>query len=350
MLAASASSIPLAVAATLADDTRRYHRGVPKTIDVHAHARSPRLAALTADMQGPPNPHNEQLLQTRYRAAFDSLDERLKIMDRQGIDMQVVSHVPSHIANFGYWAERNLAQQIVDAANTYIAELCRAKPDRLVGLCLVTLQFPELAARQLEAAMGTMDMRGVEISTRVNEMELDDERLEPFWAAAEQLGALVFMHPSGSTLGQRLAKYYLSNVIGNPLDTTIALSHLIFGGVLERHPRLKLCAAHGGGYLPSYAPRTDHGFEVRPEAQTIPRPPSDYLRQVFVDTLVYKPENLGHIIRELGASQVVLGTDFPFDMGEEHPLEVLATVPGLSESDRERIESGNALRLLGLAS
>ena len=350
MLAASACSMPPAETATVADDTRRYHPRVPSTIDIHAHARSPRLAALTADQQGPPNPHNERLMQTRYQAAFDSLDVRLQTMDRQGIDMQVVSHVPSHIANFGYWAERNLAEQIVEAANSHIADLCRAKPERLVGLCLVALQFPEMAARQLEAAMGSMGMRGAEISTRVNDMELDDERLEPFWAAAEQLGALIFMHPSGSTLGQRLAKYYLANVIGNPLDTTIALSHLIFGGVLERHPRLKICAAHGGGYLPSYTPRSDHGFEVRPEAQTIPHPPSHYLRQVFVDTLVYKPENVAHIIRQMGASQVVLGTDYPFDMGEEHPLEVLETVEGLSASDRDRIKSGNALRLLGLSS
>jgi aminocarboxymuconate-semialdehyde decarboxylase len=145
-----------------------------------------------------------------------------------------------------------------------------------------------------------------------------------------------------------LAKYYLTNIIGNPLDTTIALTHLIFGGVLERHPRLKIVAAHGGGYLPSYLPRTDHGFEVRPEARTIPRPPSHYLRRVFVDTLVYKPENVAHIIRELGASQVVLGTDYPFDMGEEHPLAVLQAVAGLSETDREQIKGRNAAQLLGL--
>jgi aminocarboxymuconate-semialdehyde decarboxylase len=194
-----------------------------------------------------------------------------------------------------------------------------------------------------------MGMRGVEIGTYVNGMDLDDERLEPFWAAAEELGALVFMHPVGSTMGTRLARYYLSNVIGNPLDTTIALSQLIFGGVLERHPRLKLVAAHGGGYLPSYLPRSDHGFEVRPEAQTIPHPPSHYLRQVTVDALVFQPENVAHIIRTLGASQVVLGTDFPFDMGEDRPLAVLDAVPDLSAADRARIKGGNALQLLGMS-
>jgi aminocarboxymuconate-semialdehyde decarboxylase len=317
----------------------------PATVDVHAHAVSPRLVELTASHTESPNPHNEHLMRTRYKTAFESLDARLETMDRQGIAMQVVSHMP----NFAYWADRDLGEQIVDAANSYIADLCYAQPQRLVGLCLVALQLPEVAARQLEAAMSSMGMKGVEIATRVNDMELDDERLEPFWSAAEQLGALVFMHPAGSTLGPRLAKYYLSNIIGNPLDTTIALSHLIFGGVLERHPRLKLCAAHGGGYLPSYVPRSDHGYEVRPEAQTMPHPPSYYLRRVFVDTLVYKPENVAHIVRELGASRLVLGTDYPFDMGEERPLDVLGAVAGLSNDDRERIKSGNALQLLGMA-
>lgn len=284
-------------------------------------------------------------MRTRYRAPFDDINVRLETMDRQGIDMQVVSHMP----NFGYWADRDLSEQIVIAANTLIADMVRDHPRRFVGLCLVSLQFPEVAARQLADAMASMGMRGVEIGTYVNGMDLDDERLEPFWAAAERLGALVFIHPSGSTLGERVAKYYLSNIIGNPLDTTIALSHLIFGGVLERYPRLKIVAAHGGGYLPSYLPRSDHGFEVRPEAQTIPHPPSYYLRRVWVDALVYQPDNVAHIIRTLGASQVVLGTDYPFDMGEEQPLSVLDGVSDLSSADRERITCGNALQLLGLS-
>jgi aminocarboxymuconate-semialdehyde decarboxylase len=318
---------------------------VDTAVDVHAHALSPRLVELTADHQGPPNPHNEQLMQTRYKTLFGSIDARLETMARQGIEVQVVSHMP----NFGYWADRDVSEQIVMAANNLIAEMCRDYPTRFVGLGLVSLQFPELAARQLEEAMTAMGMRGVEIGTRLEDAELDDQRLEPFWAAAEQLGALIFIHPAGSTLGRRLAKYYLSNVIGNPLDTTIALSHLVFGGVLERYPRLKIVAAHGGGYLPSYMPRSDHGHEVRPEAQTIPNPPSHYLRRIFVDALVYEPANVAHIVRQLGASQVVLGTDYPFDMGEEHPVEVLSRVEGLSDADRQRIRSGNALQLLGMA-
>ena len=314
----------------------------PSSVDVHAHALSPRLVELTASHREAANPHNEHLMRTRYKTAFESLDARLETMDRQGIDMQVVSHMP----NFGYWADRELAEQIVDAANTHIAELCARQPQRLVGLGLVALQVPDLAARQLETAMTSMGMKGAEIATRVNAMELDDERLEPFWSAAEQLGALVFMHPAGSTLGQRLARYYLSNIIGNPLDTTIALSHLIFGGVLERHPRLKVCAAHGGGYLPSYCSRSDHGYEVRPECQTIPEPPTTYLRRMWVDNLVYNGFNLGHIIDQMGTTQVVLGTDYPFDMGQDNPVEIVDSVPGLTDADRQRIKVDNALSLL----
>ncbi|HEV7662672.1 MAG TPA: amidohydrolase family protein [Chloroflexota bacterium] len=317
----------------------------PRAIDVHAHALSPKLVELTAAHGGPPNPHNEHLMETRYRAPFTSLDVRLETMDRQGIDMQVVSHMP----NFAYWAEHDLALRVVEAANTLIAELCQARPDRFIGLGLVALQFPELAARQTEEAMNAFGMRGVEIGTFVEGMELGDDRLEPFWANAERLGALVFLHPAGSTLGGRLSKYYLSNVIGNPLDTTIALTHLIFSGVLERHPNLKIVAAHGGGYLPSYFPRTIHGFEVRPEAQTIPQPPDYYLKQLWVDALVYDPRNVAHVVERMGSSRVLLGTDYPFDMGEEQPLEVLAAVPGLSDADRQRIKVDNALELLGMA-
>jgi len=318
---------------------------LPSAIDVHAHTISPRLVELTAGHQGPPNAHNEHLMRTRYRTAFESLDARLETMARQGIDMQVVSHQP----NFGYWADRVVAEQIVDAANTHIAQLCATRPDKFVGLGLVALQFPELAARQLEDAMRSMGMRGVEIGTRLEDAELDAEPLETFWAAAEQLGALIFIHPAGTTLGQRVARYYLSNLLGNPLDTTIALSHLIFGGVLERHPRLKIVAAHGGAYLASYISRSDHGYQVRPEAQTIPHPPSHYLRRIFVDALVFTPENLAHVIGQVGVSQVVLGTDYPFDMGEDDPLSVLAAVDGLPEDDRLRIKSGTASRLLGLS-
>lgn len=311
---------------------------------MHAHVLSPRLVELAGVRPSDANPHNENLMQTRYKRMFESLDVRLETMAREGIDMQVVSHMP----NYAYWAERDLSQQIVEAANSAVQSVCQARPEQFVGLCFVSLQFPELAARQLQEAM-TAGFRGVEIATNVNGRDLDEEEFEQFWAAAEELSALVFIHPSGTTLGERVAKYYLGNVIGNPLDTSLALAHLIFGGVLERHPRLKILAAHGGGYLPSYCSRGDHGYEVRPECQGIPHPPSYYLRGLWVDNLVYGAFNLGHVIGQIGASQVVLGTDYPFDMGQENPVEIVDQVEGLSDEDRQRIKRDNALGLLGLA-
>src|SRR5262249_34615881 len=172
-----------------------------------------------------------------------------------------------------------------------------------------------------------------------------DRRHDPFWSRAEALGAVVFVHPLGCTLGERTRPYYLSNIVGQPIETTLALSHLIFGGTLDRHPRLKLCAAHGGGYLPSYIGRSDHGHAVRPESRTMQKAPSDYLKQIWFDSLVYTPNGLEHLVREVGASQVVIGTDYPFDMGTPDPLALIAAAQ-LSEADRERIRGLNALALL----
>jgi aminocarboxymuconate-semialdehyde decarboxylase len=321
---------------------------LPATIDFHAHAQSPKAMELIARAPGnpgaEPNEHNQYLFETRYRAAFRDINLRLQTMDRQRIDMQVVSPSP----NYAYWADRDLSQQIVAATNEHVAEVCASHPDRLVGLGHVSLQFPDLAATQLATAMGSLGLRGVEISTRVEEVELDDPCLDPFWAAAQEHAAPIFIHPAGTTLGKRVARYYLTNVIGNPLDTTIALTNLILGGVLERFPSLKVVAAHGGGYLPSYFSRTEHGYAVRPEMPKLPHPPRHYLRRLWIDNLVWQPDDLAHLIRVMGASQIVLGTDYPFDMGQEHPVDLVEAVAGLSQEEMEQIKGRNAIELLRL--
>src|SRR5262249_54872702 len=158
---------------------------------------------------------------------------------------------------------------------------------------------------------------------------------EPFWKRAEELRAFVFIHPLGCSLGARLAPWYLSNLIGQPIETTVALSHLIFGGVLDRYPRLAVCAAHGGGYLPFYVGRSDQGHAVRPEGRTMQHPPSAYLPRLWFDSLVYTPDGLRHLIEQVGASQVVVGSDYPFDMGMDDPLAVVAAVSGLSDDERD---------------
>jgi aminocarboxymuconate-semialdehyde decarboxylase len=327
-------------------------------IDMHAHALAPAVEALVAGQDerrrqieaeanatSPESAAHNQSLAAGYRAKFESLDERLAAMDRMHIAVQAVSVPPTQ---YYYWAGRDLASEIVRAANEHIAELCAQRPDRLVGLGAVALQHPDLAVEQLTHGMGALGLRGVEICTRVEERELADPAFEPFWAKAAELDAVVFIHPMGTTLGARTRPYYLTNVIGNPLDTTMALTHLIFAGVIERHPGLRIVAAHGGGYLPFYSARSDHAWEVRPEARTTPEPPSAYLRRIWFDSLVYTPEQLGTLIRNIGAGQVVLGTDFPFDMGDYEPLARLQAAQGLSNAERDAVRGGNAARLLRL--
>jgi aminocarboxymuconate-semialdehyde decarboxylase len=188
----------------------------------------------------------------------------------------------------------------------------------------------------------------VEISTSAGGRELSHPDFERFWACVERLEALVFIHPWGCTLGHRLDRHYLANVVGQPVETTLALSHLIFSGLLDRRPGLRILSSHGGGYLPYYTGRADHAWAVRPDARTPQRPPSEYLRQIFFDSLVYDPSVLAALIARAGAERVLLGTDYPFDMGVEDPLERLAAVPGLSAQDTALIRGRTAAGLLGL--
>jgi aminocarboxymuconate-semialdehyde decarboxylase len=277
-------------------------------------------------------------------AKLVDVDARLADLERMGIDLQVVSPSPNQ---YYYWADADLARELVRVQNEAIAAACAKAPERLKGLGNAALQHPELAVEQLEHAVKRLGLAGVEVSTAVNGLELADEKHERFWAKAESLGAIVFIHPMGTSLGERLNRFYLSNLIGNPAETAIALSYLIFSGALDRHPGLKLVAAHGGGYLPSYATRSDHGHSVRPETHGIERRPSEYLRRIWFDSLVYEPAALRRLIDVVGVSQVVIGTDYPFDMGHYDPRALVGAVPGLSDAERAAILGGNAERLLG---
>jgi aminocarboxymuconate-semialdehyde decarboxylase len=219
-----------------------------------------------------------------------------------------------------------------------------------VGLATVPLQDVDAAVAELDRAVGQLGLRGVEICTNVNGLDLDDRRFRPFFARVAELGVVVLLHPHGFTDGRRLMDYYLTNVIGNPLESTIALARLIHGGVLEELPSLRMCVVHGGGFLPFYASRMDHAWRVRPEGRHhIPhRPPSSYLRRVFVDCLVYDPAHLAFLVAQMGAERVVVGTDYPFDMGDDDPVGLVEATPGLSDDERARILGVNAAGLLGL--
>lgn len=328
------------------------------TIDLHCHAIVPGTEALVAGTpQKVAEPammlaamgqasvaHNNASMLPIAGPRLTRIEQRLADMDAMGVDVQVVSPSPTQ---YYYWADAELAREIVRVGNEAIARLCQDRPTRLAGLGSVALQHPELACEQLEHALKVLGLRGVEISTSVNGLELDDPSLRIFWARAEALGALVFIHPMGTTLGARTASHYLVNTIGQPLETTIALSRLIFGGVLDEHPALRILAAHGGGYLPTSIGRSDHAWAVRPEAAANTRVrPGDWLKRIWFDSVVYDPLALRHLVDRVGASQVVVGTDYPFDMGHYDVHALVDEIPGLTEEQRAAILGGNAARLI----
>ena len=283
-----------------------------------------------------------------------SVEARLQHMDEQGTDVQVVSPAPS----YNYWADRDLAGRIVQRQNDQIAAMCTSHPDRFVSFGALALQHPDLAVEQMEYAVKKLGMRGFETDGNVNGEQLAARKFDPVWAKAEELGVLIFIHPAG-TPGSQLrfpGNGYLDNVIGHPLETTVALSHLIFEGTLDRYPGLKICGAHGAGYLGSYLGRSDHCAEASENCKPVKRHPSEYFKeQLYCDSIVFTAEGLRHLVAEVGVGHVLLGTDFPFDIGEPHMgdprgVDSILGVPGLSDDDQRAILGGNATRLLGIRS
>jgi aminocarboxymuconate-semialdehyde decarboxylase len=324
-------------------------------VDIHAHVVVPEAAALLNGGRGalgrgaPQGTDGTAAGRGGVQDAAQLLGpDRLKAMDEQGIDVEALS-----INASWYAADRDLARQICEIQNARLAEICAAKPDRFVALASVALQHPDLAAQQLEDARTKYNMRGAAIGGSVEGEELSAPRFDPFWAKAEALGMLIFIHPQnapGRPTSRLQGNGLLTNVIGNPLETTIALSHLIFEGTLDRFPGLKICAAHGGGYLPSYSARSDHGCLAFPDqcrGRTLKKRPSEYLRQIYVDSLVFTSEGLRHLVAECGAGQVMMGTDYPYPWTSTAVDHVLGT-PGLSDTDREGILGGTARKLLGI--
>jgi aminocarboxymuconate-semialdehyde decarboxylase len=246
-----------------------------------------------------------------------------------------------------YWAEPALARTLSRTINEAVAAHCDAGRGRLFGLGTLPLQHPDLAVGELEYAMGDLGLRGVSVSTNVAGRELADPAFDLVWASAAACGAVVFIHPWGCTLGSRLGAHFLGNTFGQPVETALALSHLIFGGTLDRHPGLRLLAAHGGGFLPTYIGRSDQAWAVRPDAQGCREAPSSYLRRIWFDALVYTPEATRHLVEAVGADKVVLGTDYPFDMGVSNPVERAAGA-ALPAADLNAVLSGNARTLFSL--
>jgi len=309
-----------------------------KTIDVHCHCVIPETLALMGlgrDHQRGPG-----------------IDEvgarRIREMDEQGIDVEVLSINP-----YWYNADRDKGAEVARINNERLAEFAATYPDRITAFASVALQYPELAAEQLEHAVKKLGLKGAAVGASCAGADFSDAKFQPFWKKCEDLDVLVFIHPQSTPeLHKRLAgNGWLSNTIGNPLDTTICLSKLIFEGTLDRHPRLKLCSAHGGGFLPSYAPRSDHACRVGPDqcnpAIKLSKMPTEYLRDMYFDTLVFTSEALRHLAAEVGSNRLVVGTDHPIPWNP-NPVDHILNAPDFSDEEKIAMLGGTAAKLLNI--
>lgn len=305
-----------------------------RTIDMHAHVIVPEAMIMAGRKI---EPDNGNIITGKMA------EERFTKMDKWGIDMQALSLQP-----FWYDLDRDRVEPVIKLQNEKLAELVAKYPDRFVAFATTAMQFPDLAAQQLEEGMKKYNLRGTAISGHLGGDEFANPKYDVFWRKAEELGAVVFMHPQAiPEMEKRFAgKGNLGNTIGNPLETTVFLSHLIYEGTLDKFPGLKLCCAHAGGYLPSYIARSDYAcFRAPEQCKTLKKKPSEYLRQLYFDSMVFTPEGLRHLVAECGVSQIVIGTDYPFPWSETTVDHVLTT-PGLTDKDKRAILGENAAKLL----
>jgi aminocarboxymuconate-semialdehyde decarboxylase len=333
---------------------------IARTIDSHTHIltegamrllakESPVLAPVVKG-RGTPQAIleiNGKVVQDPMPAEIWDVDLRLKDMDANEVDVQVLSPT---VFTFFYGADAQLALAAAAIQNEEIAAVVKRHPQRFIGLGSVPLQAPDKAAAELRRAITRLGLRGAMIGTNINGRNLDDPTLEPFWAAAEELGAFLFIHPHGGIFGERLSSYYMKNFVGLPFDTTTAAASLIFGGVLERHPALKICLSHGGGFVPYQAGRFQHAYDVRPEAKAhLPNGPGASIGRLFYDTILHSKSALEYLVGTAGAAKVLLGSDYPFDMGN---LDCVARVRALSIDDasKDLILGGYAERVLATTS
>jgi aminocarboxymuconate-semialdehyde decarboxylase len=337
--------VEMALAGQAAPARRRVSIGGRRVtvVDVHAHTFVPEVWEVVKDTPLAAVAKNNL---TGAIALGPGTATRLQYMDKEGIDVQAIN-----VNAWGYSADRELARDLVAVQNEKIAAAVSKNPDRFVGMAALALQHPELAADQLDQAVRKLGLRGAAIGGSVEGQELSDRKFDPFWAKAEELGVMLFMHPQqapGTTQNPRLqGKGGLGNTIGNPLETTVFLSHLIFEGTLDRFPGLKICSAHAGGYLPSYVGRSDAlcGRGSGADCKALKRKPSEYFRnQLYVDTMIFREEGLRHLVAELGADHIFYGTDYPFDWPVG--IDFVLNATGITNADKEAILGGNLVKLL----
>jgi aminocarboxymuconate-semialdehyde decarboxylase len=330
-----------------------------KTIDIHCHLATPASRPLVeAHRRAEHEPYDYFMGQDSkehnklmYPSIIDRLTNpaaRIEDMDRMGVDIQGLA---TFVSEYFYWAPAKECAEASRIQNDNLAAVRAESPDRFVAMgATVPMQDVDLAIAEMDRAVDDLGFKGLQVGGTVNGRNLDEPRFRPFWAAVEAKGIPIILHPSGYPEGLRFGDYFLTNCIGNPLETMVAATRMIFSGLFEEHPGIKLVLLHGGGYLPFYCARADHTWEVRPETRVkIPdHPPSHYMKRLYYDTMVFQPLYLRHLIEVVGVDRVMLGTDYPFDMSETDPRGLIAATEGLSEADRDAIHGGNAMRLFRL--
>jgi aminocarboxymuconate-semialdehyde decarboxylase len=328
------------------------------TYDVHAHIVPIELMELLrADgsrfgIEAFKNAKGQEMLRLAGRTEIGpfppvlyDLDARFEAMDTGGVKVQMVSHRTDFSA---YALEGEHGAAYSRAFNRILADHVARYPDRMLALGTVPLQAPAQAAQELAFAVQELGMVGAEIASNVVGVTLDQAGLDPFWEAANELRCIILLHPYDVLRGVDLSRYFLENMLGRPAESTVAIAHLLFSGILERYPDLVLMMVHGGGYMPYQLGRWEKGYKVVPEiaGANISRPPMDFIRRIYYDSLVHIPEALTYLLSLVGPSQVVLGTDYPYEMAERHPVQFIDSVPNLSAADRHAILEGNVTRLI----
>lgn len=327
-----------------------------RTIDIHAHALVEKATAAAKRYLDPDKTSfvrssteetqalNKQQENDR-RVNLTDLGVRLRDMDAMGVDTQFLLPGPSQSY---YQVDPSLGPELAAIVNDGLADVAKQAPGRLIPFGTLPMQNPEASVVELVRAVRELGIRGFQVLTNVNGKEISSPEYEAVWSKAEELDTPILVHPLGFSQPDRLTKYYFNNVIGQPLETTLMLHHMIFDGVMERHPRLKLIAVHGGGYAGAYAGRMDHAWGARPDARGgIQKPPTTYLKQVYVDTVVFATGQLKNLVEFFGPDHVLMGTDYPYDMGEYDPIGHVVDSVGDAAS-AAKICGGNARVMLGL--
>lgn len=274
---------------------------------------------------------------------FYDIETRLKDMSAEGIDIQVLSPSPGMIY---YNLDAEDCLKLSRLQNDSIARVVKEYPHRFKGMATVPLQAPGLALDEMDRAINKLGLSGVAILTTVNQWQLDASGLLEFYKEIEGLGVPVFVHPWEFSREARMRRYHLANLVGHPFETALAAAQLIFSGILEKYPKLKFCLSHAGGNLPYIRGRLDHGYKVRPECKAeINKPPSYYLKNFYCDTITHFGPALEYLVGAMGVDNVVLGTDYPYDMADTQAVHMVSKLEGVAEKDKEKILGGNAARL-----